>query len=114
MWCVIVVVGCGMSMCHKLVDGDMAPWRIVFPLKLMFADCLSKVALQPALQSCAMEISEFCRVGMMCAVVAVVGSDGCSGMVALWLELVSAPFGSLIVIVVFGDRLVVGVSVVRK
>ena len=41
--------------------------------------------------------------GMMWAVVASGGSVGWNGIVVLWLELVSVPLGSLIVIVLFGD-----------
>lgn len=61
-----------------------------------------------------MEISECCRSGMTWAVVALMGSDGCKGMVALWLELTGVPSGRRTVMSVFGWTLVAGAVVVRK
>ena len=69
----------------------------------MLAELWLNVALQPALQSCPTEISDVRSDGMMCAVVAIGGSDGCIASCVLWLDLAVVPSGSVTVMVVSGD-----------
>ena len=101
-------------MCHRLVYGDLTPWRMVSPLYFTVALFFVNCASQPALQSWLMDIRDVVSDGMMWAVDAIGGSFGWRVSCVVWLEEVMVPSGRVTVIDVFGVWCLVVVFAVRK
>jgi hypothetical protein len=98
----LVSCGGGNLVCHRFVNGDRIPIRMVLPLYCTVALSAVNVSLQPALHSWLTEISDCLSAGMMCASVAWLGRLGWRFSCVVWLDCVCMPLGSVTVIVVFG------------